>query len=128
MCQEPLDCFFDRINLDPNIQIRHIDTEHQLADILTKGNITRDEWNSLLHLFNIGRFSSLCCAQNFSLIGCPKNDGEKDARTQRRRQYCGEIKAHSDEPDFNCLDKFLIREPSDYVEKPGDTQGMYRET
>ena len=42
---------FDRINLDPKIQIKHIDTKSQLADILTKGNITRDDWNHLLCLF-----------------------------------------------------------------------------
>ena len=28
---------FDRINLDPKIQIKYIDTKNQLADILTKG-------------------------------------------------------------------------------------------
>ena len=44
---------FDRINLDPKIQIKYIDTKNQLADILTKGNFTRDEWNRLLCLFNI---------------------------------------------------------------------------
>ena len=32
-----LDWLFDRINLDPKIQIKYIDTENQLADILTKG-------------------------------------------------------------------------------------------
>ena len=32
-----LDWFFDRINLDPKIQIKYIDTRNQLADILTKG-------------------------------------------------------------------------------------------
>ena len=67
-----LDWVFDRINLDPKIQIRYIDTKHQLADILTKGNFTRDEWYNLLHLFNISHFSSLCCAQNFSLTSCTK--------------------------------------------------------
>ena len=36
---------FDRINLDPKIQIKYIDTRNQLADILKKGNFTRDEWN-----------------------------------------------------------------------------------
>ena len=46
-----LDWLFDRINLDPKIQIRYIDTKHQLADVLTKGNFTRDEWNNHLHLF-----------------------------------------------------------------------------
>ena len=46
-----LDWLFDRINLDSNIQIKYIDTKNQLADILTKGNFTRDEWNYLLSLF-----------------------------------------------------------------------------
>ena len=49
---------FDRINLDPKIQIKYIDTKNQLADILTKGNFTRDEWNHLLTLFNISHFNS----------------------------------------------------------------------
>ena len=31
-----LDWLFDRINLDPKIQIKYIDTKNQLADILTK--------------------------------------------------------------------------------------------
>ena len=53
-----LDWLFDRINLDPKIQIKYIDTKNQLADILTKGNFTRDEWNHLLNLFNISYFSS----------------------------------------------------------------------
>ena len=56
-----LDWLFDRINLDPNIQIKYIDTKNQLADILTKGNFTRDEWNHLLTLFNISHFSSTSC-------------------------------------------------------------------
>ena len=56
-----LDWLFDRINLDPKIQIKYIDTKNQLADILTKGNFTRDEWNHLLCLFNISHFSSTVC-------------------------------------------------------------------
>ena len=48
-----LDWLFDRINLDSKIQILYIDTKHQLADILSKGNFTRDEWNNFVHLFNI---------------------------------------------------------------------------
>ena len=52
---------FDRINLDPKIQIKYIDTKNQLADMLTKGNFTRDEWNHLLTLFNISHFSSTAC-------------------------------------------------------------------
>ena len=56
-----LDWLFDRIDLDPKIQIKYIDTKNQLADILTKGNFTRDEWNHLLTLFNISHFSSTAC-------------------------------------------------------------------
>ena len=39
---------------------------------LTKGNFSRDEWNNLLHLFNISHFRSTCCAKNSSLISCPE--------------------------------------------------------
>ena len=56
-----LDWLFDRINLDSKIQIKYIDTKNQLADISTKGNFTRDEWNHLLTLFNISHFSSTAC-------------------------------------------------------------------
>ena len=58
-----LDWLFDRINLDHQIQIKHIDTKNQLADILTNGNFTRDEWNHLLCLFNISHFSSTVCSE-----------------------------------------------------------------
>ena len=58
-----LDWLFDRINLDPKIQIKYIDTKNQLVDILTKGNFTRDEWNILLCSFNISRFSSTVCSE-----------------------------------------------------------------
>ena len=57
---------FDRINLDPKIQIKYIDTKNQLADILTKGNFTRDEWNHLLCLFNSSHFSSTDCSEVMS--------------------------------------------------------------
>ena len=43
-----LDWLFDRINMDPKIQIRYIDIKHQIEDMLAKGSFSRDEWN---HLF-----------------------------------------------------------------------------
>ena len=61
-----LDWLFDRINLDPKIQIKYIDTKNQLADILTKGNFTRDEWNHLLCLFDISHFSSTVCSDTMA--------------------------------------------------------------
>ena len=57
-----LDGLFDRINLDPKIQIKYNDTKNQVADVLTKGNFTRDEWNHLLCSFNICHFSSINCS------------------------------------------------------------------
>ena len=42
-----LEWLFDTIDLDPKIQIRFIDTKHQLADMMTKGNFTRDEWKKI---------------------------------------------------------------------------------
>ena len=56
-----LDWLFDRINLDSKIQIKYIDTKNQVADILTKGNFTRDEWNHFLNLLHMSLFSSTAC-------------------------------------------------------------------
>ena len=61
-----LDLLFDRINLDPKIQIKYIDTKNQLADILTKGKFTRDEWDHLLCLLNISHFSSTVCSDTMA--------------------------------------------------------------
>ena len=63
-----LDWLLGRINLDSKIQIKYIDTKNQLADILTMGNFTRDEWNHLVCLFNISHFSSTDCSEVMSKI------------------------------------------------------------
>ena len=47
----------------PKIQFKYIDTKNQLADILTKENFTRDEWNHLLCLSNISHFGSTVCSE-----------------------------------------------------------------
>ena len=59
-----LDWLSHRINLDPKIRIMYVDSKNQLADILNKGNFTRDEWNHLLCLSNISHLSS----QSFSAL------------------------------------------------------------
>ena len=61
-----LDWLFDRINLDPKIQIKYIDTKNQLADTLTKGSFTRDAWNHLLCLCNITHFVSTACSETMA--------------------------------------------------------------
>ena len=61
-----LDWLFDRINLDPKIQIKYVITTNQFADMLTKGNFTRDEWDHLLCLFNSSHCSSTDCSEVMS--------------------------------------------------------------
>ena len=78
-----LDWLFDRINLDPKIQIKNIDTKNQLADMLTKGNSTRDEWNHLLCLFSISHFSSTTCSEVMSKR--TKKDAGEEKETQQNR-------------------------------------------
>ena len=78
-----LDWLFDRINLDPKIQINYIDTKNQLADILTKGNFTRDEWNHLLCLFNISHFSFTVCSDTLAKRS-QHNSGEERVTAKSR--------------------------------------------
>ena len=79
-----LDWLFGRINLDPKIQIKYIDTENQLADILTSGNFICDEWNHLLCLLNIGHFSSINCSEVMSKR-TQKDSGEERVTANRSR-------------------------------------------
>ena len=50
----------------PKIQFKYIDTKNQLADTLTKGSFTRDEWDHLLCLFNISHFSPTVCSDTMA--------------------------------------------------------------
>ena len=43
-----LDWLFDRINLEPKIQIKYVDTKNQFVDILTHGSFWKNEWNHKL--------------------------------------------------------------------------------
>ena len=71
-----LDWIFERINLNPKIRIKFIDTKNQLVDIVTKGNFTRDEWN-LLCLFNNSHFSSINCSDVMSKRTQKDSGGER---------------------------------------------------
>ena len=107
-----LDWLFDRINLDPKIQIKNIDTKNQLADILTKGNFTRDEWNHLFCLFNISHFSSTNCSEVMS---------------KRTQEDAGEEKSHSKIKADGEFGLAMQRKGSeraclDCIRKPGENQ------
>ena len=92
-----LDWLFDRSNLDPEIQIKYTDTKNQLADTLTKGNFTRDEWNHLLCLFNISHFSSAECSEVMS----------------KRTQDAGEERVTAkSKPMMNLVSRCRVRDPT----------------
>ena len=57
-----LEWLFDKIDLDPKIRIKYVETKNQLADIVTKKSFSRDEWNHLLRLFDIMSFSMFSCS------------------------------------------------------------------
>ena len=104
-----LDWLFDRINLDPKIQIKYIDTKNQLVDILTKGNFTRDEWNHLLCLFNISHFISINSLKSMS------KRTQEDAGEER-------VTAKS-KPMMNLVSRCRVRDPNSTAsESPAKTK------
>ena len=77
-----LDWLLNRINLEPKIQIKYVDTE--LADIPTKGSFTLDDWNHLLRLFNTMSFSMFFCSC-FSYFFCDPM-GKQSAMSKRSQE------------------------------------------
>ena len=84
-----LDWLFERLQVDPGIIMKYVNTKRQVADILTKGNFTADQWNQLLNLSQITTLSKhrlphnptstliyapLQLDEQVSLIGSPKWD------------------------------------------------------
>ena len=107
-----LDWLFDRINLDPKIQIKYIDTKNQLADILTKGNFTRDEWNHLLCLFNTSHFSSTDC---FEVMSKRTQKGSGEERVTAKSKPMVNLVSRRSERTPDVL-------PSTASESPGKTR------
>ena len=104
---------FDRIYLDPKIQIKYIDTKNQLAHILTTGNGTRDEWNHLLSLFNIGHFSSTVCSA---------------AMAKRAQQQSGEERVTAkSRPMMNLTARMPMVVSSSTSSSPGKTWYEYQD-
>ena len=79
-----LDWLFDRINLEPKIQINYVDTKNQLADMLTKASFTRDERRHLLRLFNMMSFSMFSCSQFSYFLSDPI--GKQSAMSKRGQE------------------------------------------
>ena len=80
-----LDWMFDRINLDPKIQIKYIDTKHQLGDILTKG-ISHVTSGTIFFICSTSATSALSLLlSEFQPDSLHQNDVKKDARTGENR-------------------------------------------
>ena len=109
-----LDWLFDRINVDPKIHIKYIDTKNQLADILTKENFTRDEWNHLLTLFFFQPF------QLYSLHRC---DGKTSST---RKSGEGRVTAKS-RPMMNLTARTPSFVSSSASSNPGRTSYGYQD-
>ena len=74
-----------------------MDTKNQLADMLTKGNFTRDE-NHLLCLFNISHFSSINSAK---------------AMSKRTQEDAGEERVTAkSKPMTNLVSRCRVRDPT----------------
>ena len=124
---------FDRINMDPKIQVKHVDAKHHLADILTKANLTRDEWNTFFICLTSDTSAPFAALRIFSLSSCTKAMAKKMQEEKREERIVAKSK-----PTFNlvsCCEKFFDCAKSNCVEKSGDTQGTvskwlgkYRET
>ena len=61
---------------------------NQLADMLTEGNFTRDEWNHLLRVFNIVNFLMFSCSHFLSIKKVGHHVEESSGKKDRRRT-CG---------------------------------------
>ena len=108
----PLDWLFDRINVDTKIQIKYIDTKKQLADMLTKGYFTRDEWNHLWCLFNTIHFSSTDCSEVMS---------------QRTQKDSGEERVTAkSKPMMNSVSRCSERTPEVLASTASDSSGKTR--
>ena len=100
-----LDWLFDRINWTQKIQIKYIDTKNQLADILTEGNFTRDEWIHVLCLFNVSHFSPSVCS---------------DAMAKILQQDSGEVRVTAkSRPMMSLIARVLSNLSSSTSESPG---------
>ena len=91
-----LDWFFDRINVDPKIQIKDVDTKNQLADMLTKDNFTRDEWDHRTSFVELMNFQMFPCSDFLS----NRKQSVMSKRAQESTSYRGFGRGETDTDEF----------------------------
>ena len=119
-----LDWLFHRINLDPKFRIKYIDTKHQVADILTKGNCTRDEWNHLLRMFNISNHSSVCCLQTFNSASCPRTMSKRWLEGAEEEERV--MAKSKPKPMMNLVSETVERSPTALISSASKSPGTLR--
>ena len=93
-----LDSLFGRINLDPKIQIKHIDTINQLADLLTKEFSNVMNGIIFLCLFSISHFRSTKCLE-VMFKRTQKDSGEERVTAKPK-------------PMMNLVSRCSVRDPN----------------
>ena len=84
-----LDWLFVRINMDPKIQLKYVDTKNQLEDKLTKGNFTQALPQRRVRMHQIVRVCRACGQQGLNLIAIAGTQGFLIRMTRRRVLKCG---------------------------------------
>ena len=74
-----LDWLFERFREDPEISIRRVDTKRQVADFLTKGHFTSEEWTALMRLSKTGKPHALLAASALT----------EPVKNKRKHKCCG---------------------------------------
>ena len=74
------DWLFDKINLDPGIQINCVHTSKQLADILTKGSFSRERCSQWTHIFNLMTPHMHSCSHFTVLSSSSRSDDNMSKR------------------------------------------------
>ena len=112
-----LDRLLDRINLDPKVQIKYVESKNQLADILTKDSLTRDEWHNLLRLFLIMNDTTFSCC-HFSNSHSFLSAG-KQSEMSKRSQESSSLGSPTANAKARCLvSRQCVSVGQDYPSNP----------
>ena len=103
-----LDWLFDRINLDPKIQIKYIDTKNQLADILTK-EISHVMGGIIFSLSNISHLGST---------------NSLEAMSKRTQEDAGEERVTAkSKAMMNLVAQYSVRDPNVHASTASESLG-----
>ena len=93
-----LDWLYERFLHDPYFRIKYVKTKYQIADILTKGAFTKDQWKALLQLCSItqpiskkkenteeGRYACTCSTKSHAIQFCSRSSQFRSSVSGNRR-------------------------------------------